>query len=79
MTITIDSKLDARICDRAQAAGVTVTEYVEQVLQSDQSAEDELESLALDGINSGRPVQVGPDYWIEKHRRLDTRLAARTE
>jgi len=38
------------------------------------SAEEELESLALDGMNSGDPLPVGPGYWEEQHRRLDERL-----
>ena len=42
--------------------------------RDDQSAIDELESLALEGINSGEPLSVGPDYWQEQLRRLDERL-----
>jgi hypothetical protein len=33
-----------------------------------------LEALALDGFESGAPIEVGPSYWQEKHRRLDERL-----
>lgn len=43
-------------------------------IQADQSAEEELESLALKGLNSGEPIEAGPGYWEEKHRRLDERL-----
>ena len=39
-----------------------------------QSAEDELQALALEGLNSGAPIESGPGYWEEKHRRLDERL-----
>ena len=74
MTITIDPKLEARLRERAEAEGLTVPAYVERLLKADQSAEDELESLALEGLNSGEPIQVGPGYWEEKHRRLDERL-----
>ena len=38
------------------------------------SAEEELEALALEGLNSGDPIEPGPGYWEEKHRRLDDRL-----
>ena len=74
MTITIDPKLEERLKARAEAAGLTVEAYVERLLSADQAAEDELESLALDGLNSGDPIAVGPGYWEEKHRRLDERL-----
>ena len=74
MTISIDSKLEARLRERAQAEGLTVSAYVERLVESDQAAEQELESLALEGVNSGEPVEIGPEYWQDKHRRLDQRL-----
>jgi hypothetical protein len=74
MPITIDPKLEARLRERAEAEGLTVSAYVEKLVSSEQSAEEELESLALEGLNSGDPLAVGPGYWEEKHRRLDERL-----
>lgn len=74
MPITIDPKLEARLRERAEAEGLTVSAYVEKLVSSEQSAEEELEALALEGLNSGDPLPVGPGYWEEKHRRLDERL-----
>ncbi len=74
MTITIDPKLEARIREKAEAEGITVDAYVEHLVSADQDAEEELESLLLQGIDSGEPVEVGPGYWEEKHRQLDERL-----
>jgi len=74
MTITIDPKLEARIREKAEAEGVSVETYVERLVSADQAAEAELESLALEGLNSGTPIEAGPGYWEEKHRRLDERL-----
>jgi len=74
MTITIAPELEARIREKAQAECLTVDAYVERLVSSDQFAEEELEALAVEGLNSGEPIEVGPDYWIEKHRRLDERL-----
>ena len=74
MTITIDSKLEVKIRERADAEGVTITDYLERLVQADQGAEEELESLALEGLHSGEPIEVGSGYWEEKHRRLDDRL-----
>jgi hypothetical protein len=74
MTITIDPKLETQLRRRAETEGLTVTAYVERLIKDDEAALDELESLALEGVNSGDPIQVGPGYWEEKHRRLDERL-----
>ena len=74
MAISIDSKLEARLRERAEAEGLTVTDYVERLLSADEMAEDELEGLALEGLNSGASLSPGSNYWEEKHRRLDERL-----
>ena len=74
MTITIDPKLEARIREKAEAEGLTVSAYVERLVSTDQAAEEELESLALEGLNSGAPIEVGSGYWEDQHRRLDDRI-----
>ena len=74
MTITIDPKLEAQLRERAEAEGLTVAAYVERLVNADQAAEAEIESLALEGLNSGDPIELGPGYWEEKHRRLNDRL-----
>ena len=53
---------------------LTVSAYVERWVQADQAADQELESLALEGLNSGAAIEVGTGYWEDKHRRLDERL-----
>jgi antitoxin ParD1/3/4 len=74
MSITLDSKLEARLRERADAKGLSVEAYVERLVGTDQAAEEELRGLALDGLNSGEPIEVSPGYWEEKHRLLDSRL-----
>jgi hypothetical protein len=74
MSITIDPKLEARIQEKAEAEGLTVSAYVERLVSADQAAEDEIESLALEGLNSGPAIDVGAGYWELKHRHLDERL-----
>ncbi len=74
MTITIDPKLEARLRERAEAEGLTVAAYVERLVKADQAAEEEIESLALEGLKSGDPIEIGPGYWEEKHRLLNDRL-----
>lgn len=48
--------------------------YLERLVRADKEAIDELEALATEGLASGDPIEVGPGYWDEKHRRLDERL-----
>jgi hypothetical protein len=74
MAITIDPKLEARLRERAEADGVSVADYVERLVKADEAAEEELEALALEGLNSGEAIPAGPGYWEEQHRRLDERL-----
>jgi hypothetical protein len=74
MTITIDPKLEARLRERAESEGLTIDAYLERLVHSDQAAELELETLALEGLNSGAPIEVGSGYWEEKHKLLDERL-----
>ena len=74
MPITIHPELEAKLRARAEAAGVTIETYIERIAHDDQAAEEELEALALEGLNSGDPIEVGPGYWEEKHRRLEERL-----
>ncbi|MEX2261960.1 MAG: hypothetical protein WD696_08405 [Bryobacteraceae bacterium] len=74
MSITIHPDLEARLRARAEAEGITVEAYIERIARDDEQAEEELEAIALEGLNSGESIEAGPGYWEEKHRRLDERL-----
>lgn len=74
MTITIHPEHEMRFRARAEAEGLTVEAYVERLLLADQQALDELEALAFEGLESDGPIQVGPGYWEEMHRRVEERL-----
>lgn len=60
MPITIPAELEARLRARAEAAGISVESYIERIARNDQAAEEELEAQAIEGLNSGDPIQVGP-------------------
>ena len=74
MNITIQPEFEMRLRARAEAEGITVEAYVERLVRAEQQAEDDLEVLSLEGFNSGEPIDAGPGYWEDKHRRLDERL-----
>jgi hypothetical protein len=79
LSIAIDPKFEARLREKAEAEGLTVSEYVERLVCADLAAEEELENLALEGLNSGAPIEAGPGYWDDKHLQLDERLFPRQE
>jgi len=74
MSIPIHPDLESKIRSRTEAEEITIEAYLERLVHADQLGMEELESLALEGLNSGAPIAVGPSYWQEKHLRLDERL-----
>lgn len=74
MTLTIDPALEAKLRQKAEAEGVSIETYVERLVRSDEQLDEELERLALEGVNSGEPIEIGAGYWEEQHRCLDQRL-----
>ncbi len=78
MPITIHPELEAKLRARADAAGITVENYIERIARDSQAAEEEIVALAIEGLNSGESMEVGPGYWEEKHRQLEERLKRST-
>ena len=74
MSIAIHPDLESRIRSRAEAQGLTIEAYLERLVRADQLGIEELESLALEGLNSGAPIEIGPSYWQDKHLLLDERV-----
>jgi hypothetical protein len=70
MPITIQPELEAKLRARADAAGITVETYIERIVLDDQAAEEELEALAIEGLNSGESIVADERYWAEKRQRL---------
>jgi hypothetical protein len=74
MNLAIRPELETKIRARAEAEGLSIEAYLERLVGADQQANDELETLALEGLSSGEPIEAGPGYWEQKHHRLDERL-----
>ena len=72
--ITIHPELETKLRARADDEGLTVEAYLERLVRAEQSARDEVESMALEGLTSGPPIEAGAGYWEAKHRRLDESL-----
>jgi hypothetical protein len=74
MNIPIHPDVETKIRARAEAEGLSIEAYLERLVQADHQGTEELEALALEGIESGAPLEEGASYWQEKHRHLDERL-----
>ena len=74
MSIPIHPELETKIRARAEAEGLSIEAYLERLIQADQEAIEELEALAIEGLESGAPIEAGSSYWQDKHRQLDERL-----
>lgn len=70
MSIVIQPELESRLRARAEAEGLTIQAYVERLARDDEAAEEELEALALEGLNSGQSIEGSGGYWDEKRRRV---------
>jgi hypothetical protein len=55
MSITLQPALETKLRQNAEAEGLTIEAYLESLLRAAELAEEELEGLTLEGINSGEP------------------------
>lgn len=74
MSISLNPELERRLRERAAAEGLSVDAYLDNLVREDQSSRQAVESLITEAYESGEPIDIGPGYWEEKHRRLDERL-----
>jgi len=70
----IHPELETKLRARVRAEGLSVEAYLERLLRAKPSTGDELTTLALAGVHSGDPIEVGPGYWEAKHQELEERL-----
>ena len=57
----------------------TPSEYIRSLIREDQKRRDEekLEALLLEGLNSGEPIEITPEYWEQKRMQLMKRHGQR--
>jgi hypothetical protein len=75
MGLTIHRDLETKIRAQAEAEGLSVEAYLQRLVQAGQEGAKELETLALDGLHSGAPIEPGQSYWQGKHRLIDEGLS----
>jgi antitoxin ParD1/3/4 len=73
LNISLPQSLKDYVETQVKDSGYTTpSEYVRELVREDQKrrAERRLEALLLEGLNSGDPVEITPEYWESKRRQL---------
>ena len=81
LNISLPQSLRDYVEDRVSEGGYsTPSEYVRELVRLDQKrrADEKLEALLLEGLNSGTPVEITPKYWENKRRQLIARHTKKT-
>ena len=58
----------------------TPSEYIRALIREDQKhrTEERLGALLLQGLNSGEPIELTPEYWERKRSQLIARHVSKT-
>jgi antitoxin ParD1/3/4 len=78
MNIALPESMKHFVQERVTEGGYSsVSEYVRELIRADQKrkVEERIDTLLLEGVESGQPIPVTEEYWDEKKRRLTERLA----
>jgi antitoxin ParD1/3/4 len=78
MNIALPESMKHFVQERVTAGGYSsVSEYIRELIRADQkrTVEERIDTLLLEGLDSGQPIPVTPQYWEEKKRRLTERLS----
>ncbi|KAJ3060163.1 hypothetical protein HK102_009637 [Quaeritorhiza haematococci] len=77
MNVALPESMKSFVQERVTEGGYSsVSEYVRDLIRADQKrkAEERIDALLLEGLDSGPPVPVTPEYWEAKKQRLAERL-----
>ena len=77
LNISLPQSLKDYVEERAKEGGYsTPSELVRALVHDDQKrrAQEKLEALLLEGVHSGEPLLIPPQYWQRKRRQLLARF-----
>lgn len=81
LNISLPLSLKEYVEKQVAAGGYsTPSEYLRELLRQDQKqrAEEKLEALLLEGLDSGEPIEITPEYWERKRSQLIARRKKKT-
>jgi len=73
LNISLPQSLKEYVEGQVESHGYsTPSEYVRSLIREDQKrrTEERLEALLLEGLDSGKPVEITPEYWERKRKKL---------
>ncbi len=77
MNISLPDALKAFVDEQIANGGYsTASEYVRELIRhaQKQAAQERLEAALLDGLDSGEPIPVTPEFWENRRKELEKRL-----
>jgi antitoxin ParD1/3/4 len=77
MNIALPESMKQFVQERVSEGGYSsASEYVRELIRADQKrkVEERIDALLLEGLDSGEPIPVAPEYWEAKKRKLTERL-----
>ena len=82
MNIALPESMKHFVQERVTEGGYSsVSEYMRELIRADQKrkVEERIDTLLLEGLDSGQPIPVTAEYWEEKKRRLTERPGKATK
>ena len=73
LNISLPESMRTFVDDQTKRGGYgTASEFLRTLIRDAQKrqAEDRLEAMLLEGLDSGKPIEVTPAYWQEKKGRI---------
>jgi antitoxin ParD1/3/4 len=73
LNISLPDSMRAFIDEQiAQGGYSTASEYIRDLIRQaqKQAAQEKLDSLLIEGLESGKPIEVTDEWWQEKQERL---------
>jgi antitoxin ParD1/3/4 len=81
LNVSLPQQLKDYVEQQTRAGYSTPSEYVRELIREDQKrrAKERLDSLLLEGLDSGEPLPAGPAFWDELKRDALAKLRKRTK
>jgi antitoxin ParD1/3/4 len=82
MNIALPESMKHFVQEQVTEGGYSsVSEYVRDLIRAAQKrkVEERIDTMLLEGLDSGQPIPITAEYWEEKKRRLTERVSKATK
>jgi antitoxin ParD1/3/4 len=79
MNVSLPEDLKQYVEAQTKSGYSTPSEYVRELIRADQKqrAKEKLDTLLLEGLNSGEPIPVDADFWNDLKQEALSKLQSR--